>query len=436
MTLATAAEAVLAAAGRDALEVFALSRRVRTRRWRGDEPAGELLRHERGIAVRVRREGRVGLAAACGPFDAADLVASARVAARSGPAFPSSFAEHPVASEDAAAGPEAPDKCSEPPVRELAQRLHDRHPDARLSLQFVESEEERLILSTEGVRAYDCRRATMVRAIASRADSGEVLDLFYEAPWPADSTDVDALLRWLVLRLRWTRRRAAMPCNDLPVILTPRALDALVAQPLAAALAGPALLDGTSFLSGQRPEEPSVRGLTLLDDPTLTGAPRSRRFDDEGVPTRRRELLRRGVVAGYALDLSAAERLGMESTGSAWRRWDAWPAAEPATLVVHGGSTDVTRLLGTWPRAVLIDEVAGEWFSDVGEAGVAASAHLAFLVEGGEVVGRVRGVSLSAARDDLLRGEVVLSQEVAWVGDRALLPWVHAAGLAVSDADV
>ena len=84
--------AAVEAAGSDAVEVFALDRRVHVRRWRGDTPAADLRREERGLAVRVRRHGRVGLAAASGRLDPALHVAAARTAALSGPTLPARFA--------------------------------------------------------------------------------------------------------------------------------------------------------------------------------------------------------------------------------------------------------------------------------------------------------------------------------------------------------
>ncbi|HET9016647.1 MAG TPA: metallopeptidase TldD-related protein, partial [Thermomicrobiaceae bacterium] len=328
--------------------------------------------------------------------------------------------------------PGLPDEAA---VARLAARLRERHRDVSSTISVVETRETRRIKTTEGADAHDGRSFVMVRVTVSRADQGEALDLTFEAPWIVAGTTLDVAFARLDDRLRWTGRAATAGNHDLPVVLTPRALAALVVEPLGEALSGPALVEGTSFLLDYAPADPAGMGLTLLDDPALAGAPRSRRVDDEGVPPVRRELLRDGAVVGRALDLGSGERLGAPSTGSAWRAWDAWPSAAPSTLVVPEGGVPLGDLLAHWPRAILVDDVSGEWFTDAGASGVTASASLAFLVEGGEVVGRLRDIALSADREGLIRGDLTVSREVEWVGDRAVLPYAHAAGLSVVDAD-
>ncbi|HET9017143.1 MAG TPA: hypothetical protein VFN57_16185, partial [Thermomicrobiaceae bacterium] len=245
MSLDAAVDAVLTAAGADAAEAFAQDVHVRERRWANGELAEERRRHESGLAVRVRRRGRIGLAAASGRFDVPDLMSRARTAAVVGPGYPSRFAGGtaafvtPIDDEDRHPGP--PDEAA---VARLAARLRERHRDISSTIAVIETRETRRIRTTEGVDEHDGRSFVMLRVTVSRSDNGEVLDLAFEAPCDMAGATLDAALARLDDRLRWTGRTATAGNRDLPVVLTPRALAALVVEPLGEALSGPALVEG------------------------------------------------------------------------------------------------------------------------------------------------------------------------------------------------
>jgi PmbA protein len=50
----------------------------------------------------------------------------------------------------------------------------------------------------------------------------------------------------------------------------------------------------------------------LVEDPHRLRSGVSRLFDAEGLPTKKREIVRDGVLNGWTLDLSSARKLGME----------------------------------------------------------------------------------------------------------------------------
>ena len=59
------------------------------------------------------------------------------------------------------------------------------------------------------------------------------------------------------------------------------------------------------------------RPYQILEDPHVPGAVGSAPFDEEGVRTNRREVVKDGVVQGYFLSTYSARKLGMKTTGNA-----------------------------------------------------------------------------------------------------------------------
>src|SRR5918996_1503842 len=73
----------------------------------------------------------------------------------------------------------------------------------------------------------------------------------------------------------------------------------------------------TSFLVDSLGKEVFSRNVHIEERPYERQGPASTPFDDEGVATRERVLVRDGMLEGYFLGSYSARKLGMESTGNA-----------------------------------------------------------------------------------------------------------------------
>jgi predicted Zn-dependent protease len=107
---------------------------------------------------------------------------------------------------------------------------------------------------------------------------------------------------------------ATLPLSDRPAPIASGQwlLDPAVASAVLAAIAPLFTAERPPRWIGRGPA--AWPGLTIADDPS-TDAP----FDGEGVPTRRTLLVEDGMLVGRLLDLSAARRAGLRSTGHATR---------------------------------------------------------------------------------------------------------------------
>jgi PmbA protein len=83
------------------------------------------------------------------------------------------------------------------------------------------------------------------------------------------------------------------------------------------AVSGGALYRKSSFLLDTLGKQVFADHVQILEDPHVIGAVGSSPFDEEGVKTRRRDVVRDGVVQGYFLSTYSARKLGMQTTGNA-----------------------------------------------------------------------------------------------------------------------
>jgi predicted Zn-dependent protease len=111
-------------------------------------------------------------------------------------------------------------------------------------------------------------------------------------------------------------QRGTIDVGEYDVVLEPPALAEVFEWMNMITFSGRAFEDGSSFFVGHRGEELLGTSLTLADDATdesFLPFP----FDMEGVPKRRVDLVRDGVIGTPVVDKLYADRLGMPLTGSA-----------------------------------------------------------------------------------------------------------------------
>lgn len=83
------------------------------------------------------------------------------------------------------------------------------------------------------------------------------------------------------------------------------------------AISGGALYRKSTFLLDSLGKPVFASHIQALEDPHIIGGVGSSPFDEEGVKTSRRDVVRDGVVQGYFLSTYSARKLGMKTTGNA-----------------------------------------------------------------------------------------------------------------------
>lgn len=83
------------------------------------------------------------------------------------------------------------------------------------------------------------------------------------------------------------------------------------------AVSGGALYRKSTFLLDSLGQSVFPSHIQIVEDPHVVGAVGSAPFDEEGVKTRQRAVVKDGVVQGYFLSTYSARKLGMQTTGNA-----------------------------------------------------------------------------------------------------------------------
>ncbi|GAB6148807.1 metallopeptidase TldD-related protein [Stetteria hydrogenophila] len=222
--------------------------------------------------------------------------------------------------------------------------------------------------------------------------------------WTSTRYDIDAAREALE-----RARELAVECSRLPrerlepgeyrVLLSPMVAGNLAGEVAEAASAGAVLL-GFSFLQAAKPgDEVASEAFTLLDRPRDTGLPAFRGFDDEGVATRDKAVIEKGVLRGFLHNTKTARLMGAESTGNA-----GWIIPKPFNLEVAPGDLGEDELLEALGDGVYLTNNWYTRFHNHAEGTFSTvSRDAAFIVRRGEPVACTARVRIADSMPRILR---------------------------------
>ncbi len=191
------------------------------------------------------------------------------------------------------------------------------------------------------------------------------------------------------------------------------------------------VLRGKSLFVDKLGRDVASRALTIYDDPTVRDGIGSMPFDDEGVPTRKKAIIERGVLRNYLLDIYSAKKLDMVSTGNGMRAsLSSLPQPAVTNLVVERGALSFDGLVKTPEEVIVVTDAMGiHTINPIsGEFSIGISG---IYYKDGKEVQPVTGMTVAGNVQDLLFGITQVGSDERWLGN-VLTPSVLVKELTVS----
>ncbi|HEX8011033.1 MAG TPA: metalloprotease PmbA [Casimicrobiaceae bacterium] len=212
-------------------------------------------------------------------------------------------------------------------------------------------------------------------------------------------------------RIAGERTVRRLGARQLPTLECPVLYEAPVATGLIGhyvnATSGGSLYRKSSFLLDSLGKQVFAPHITIREEPHLPRGQASTPFDDEGVATHPREVVRDGVVQGYFLGSYSARKLGLVSTGNAGGNHN---------LVVSHGEDDLLALVSRMGRGLLVTELLGQGVNPV--TGDYSRGAGGYWVEGGEIAYPVEEITIAGNLNRMYRDIVAIGNDVDRRGSR------------------
>jgi PmbA protein len=167
------------------------------------------------------------------------------------------------------------------------------------------------------------------------------------------------------------------------------------------AVSGGSLYRKSSFLPDSLGTQVFAPGISIREEPHLPRGRASAPFDNEGVATAPRDVVRDGVVRGYFLGSYSARKLGLATTGN---------AGGSHNLVVAHGEDDLAALLRRMGRGLLVTEQLGQGVNPV--TGDFSRGAAGFWIEGGEIAFPVEEITIAGNLKAMFRDIVAVGADV------------------------
>jgi PmbA protein len=194
----------------------------------------------------------------------------------------------------------------------------------------------------------------------------------------------------------------SLSTQKVSVMFTPEVARGVIGHFLSA-IRGSALYRNSSFLVNSLGETLFPECVTLTEKPHLKGGLASTYFDNEGVATFERDIVKEGVLQGYVLSSYSARKLGMKTTAN---------AGGLHNVMVSHSDNSFEQMLKQLDRGLLVTDVMGQGVNLVtGDYSRGASG---FWVENGQIQFPVQEVTIAGNLRDMFRNIQMIGNDLDW----------------------
>jgi len=225
-------------------------------------------------------------------------------------------------------------------------------------------------------------------------------DWYSAARVPAKIADPRALGRYAGSRAAARLGGRKIATCQAPVLFEAPVAIGLIGH-FVSAVNGGNLYRKTSFLVDSLGKEVFSPLMSIDERPLEPQGMASSAFDEEGVATRARWIVRNGTVEGYFLGSYAARKLGMKSTGSAGGHHN---------LIVKSDGPDFEGMLRKMRRGLLVTELLGQGVNLV--TGDYSRGAAGYWVEGGEIAFPVEEITIAGNLKEMFKQIAAIGSDV------------------------
>ncbi|WP_230742524.1 TldD/PmbA family protein [Methanooceanicella nereidis] len=192
------------------------------------------------------------------------------------------------------------------------------------------------------------------------------------------------------------------PSGKLPVIADPELTGVFAHEAVGHASEGDLVTTGNSCFENKIGEKIGNSIVTIKDDATIPGLFGSYVYDDEGVRTRTKVLIKDGILNEFILSRETAKKLNMEPNGGARAEsYHGRPLVRMSNTFIERGDSSFREMLEETRHGVYLKGTRGGQVN-TSQGYFQFNAQEAYLIEDGELKTPLRDVSLSGHTLEIL----------------------------------
>ena len=184
------------------------------------------------------------------------------------------------------------------------------------------------------------------------------------------------------------------PAGEMDVVLGPGWPGVMLHEAVGHGLEGDFNRKKTSAFAGLLGQQVAAKGVTVVDDGTISSRRGSLSIDDEGTPTNRTVLIEDGILVGYMQDRQNARLMGMKPTGNCRRQGYAHvPMPRMTNTYMLAGQRDPAEILASVKNGIYAVNFGG------GQVDITSGKYVfqcteAYKIENGKIGAPLKGAMM------------------------------------------
>ncbi len=388
-----------------------------------------------GIGIRLIKDGKIGIASSTDPSAIEEIVSSAIEASNFGPKATFEFSKAPISSKPSEINPQFP-------LEELVERgnktieeIKKFHKDLLVSGGFDLSYGETVYLNSNGVSGKRTKNIYGTSFYANLIRGEDFLGIYEGDSSLEDFPDENKIKVRILEKLAHCNDIVSVETKKYPIVFTPNAVSSIFGDIFSVIFNGKAIQQKISPITTKLGEKLFDSKLSFTEDPSAgTG---KTDFDDEGIKTTKKALIKNGIINSFYFDQSTASKCEPkeESTGNGFKGGLSIPPSPGLTTTIIESSENKfssKQLIENMKEGIIIDHLLGAGQSNTLAGEFNVGIELGFKVENGKIVGRVKNSMIAGNIFELLKNINEISKDKEWLYGSHHYPYFLLEGITVA----
>jgi len=316
---------------------------------------------------------------------------------------------------------------------EIIKQLRGCHPQLLASAQLSTRKSTVRLTNSQGFDGEYNKNMFSMYGMAELTEGKNMLSLYAGFSSGKLDNQVEQTVKHVLDNFKHGLTNVPVKSGDYTVIFSPWGMGDIL-RPLLECANGKAVEKGFSPWKDKLGQQLFSEQFSLYDDATIPFAPSSCLFDGEGVAANRTAIIDKGKINSFVLDLVTAKALGLKSTGNGFRSQpDSLPGPGNSNIVLEmSANQPLQELIASVDRGIVIHSLMGAWAGNPYGGQVSGNIDLGFLIEDGQIKGRVKDCMVSVNAFEAFRNQIAgASAEKEWAWNM-LLPHLKLSNVSIN----
>ncbi len=297
-------------------------------------------------------------------------------------------------------------------------RISKKITDAFINVEIEKVENERNFFNSYDLGFSERKTLNSFSVSLFKAENNNFLEIYdYVTDTDIIRNDLIEKIENNILFLYENSKQSVNVKTDYyPVYFTPKAFKYIVSF-LLESFNGKLIQKKISLFSDKIGVKFFKKDFSIYDDPFLLKGTHSIGFDGDGIKPEKLNLINKGVIESYVLDLQTAGKLNVQGNGHAGRTSNSLPAPAFTNVVfLYDSVASETDIIESIDKGIIIDQLLGAGQSNIIGGEFSANIDLGFYVENGKITGRIKDAMVSGNLFEFLNNIVKVSDNVRTYG--------------------